>query len=521
MKSLYQLVCSLTSSEKDVVKKYLHCFSGQQSKSTFLTEQLFDYLLKQKDVPSEKNSCIAIYGTFRKKDALFEKLKQRLKNKLLEAICLDLNNHKNDFLDEIDYVSLRIKKKSSQARFLFYAKSALDITYSLLDELIADCKKYEFYAPLTEHLKFKLYRYGFKEKKIFKELCTEIERYEECDAAVYKANNYHYQLIYLSEHTAKNNPKKILDFLIDAISDLQNAFKKTRSVTVYYYLKYLEVNYFMARRDYIQARRICLDLIKLVRQEPAVKRRRRIGIAYDYFSRCEFYLGNYEQSAEYAKTAQGNFVFFSHNYSVALEQEFYALFFMKKYSAAIEIADKMIHCTTKEELGGFRYEKYNYLLSNAYFSAGRFIEALHLLKKQKELSKDKSGWEIGIRTLRIMTFIELGSMDEASKAIYRLKDFLTYLNKKDPASIRDKSILHLLLIAERKGFLFHLLNGTAFDHLSTLSSSDEATRWEPFTHELIPFHEWFAGKMKHKLPLQVKVGSAKTLPKAKEKTASH
>lgn len=93
-----------------------------------------------------------------------------------------------------------------------------------------------------------------------------------------------------------------------------------------------------------------------------------------------------------------------------------------------------------------------------------------------------------------MTLIELLKLDEASNLIHSLKLFMIRTDKKTAISTRDKKILNLLLVAERNGFMFHILNGKAEKYLSLLCSETEEYRWEPFTHEIIPFHVWFAEK---------------------------
>ena len=55
--------------------------------------------------------------------------------------------------------------------------------------------------------------------------------------------------------------------------------------------------------------------------------------------------------------------------------------------------------------------------------------------------------------------------------------------------------------------MFSLLNGSADKYLSVLSGGENFAKvsnfgkveWDPFTPEVIPFHEWFTGKMKKQL----------------------
>jgi hypothetical protein len=173
---------------------------------------------------------------------------------------------------------------------------------------------------------------------------------------------------------------------------------------------------------------------------------------------------------------------------------------MNQYEQSSAIANKMITSATRKELGEFRYSKFNYLLANSLFKQRKFNDALHLLAQSREISKDKNGWEVGARVLTIMALIESLKLDEASLAILSLKQFFKRTDKITPISLRDKIILNLLLGAERKGFVFTTLNGNTEKYISDLQFNNEKTRWAPFTHEVIPFHDWFAEKMGKTMP---------------------
>jgi hypothetical protein len=168
---------------------------------------------------------------------------------------------------------------------------------------------------------------------------------------------------------------------------------------------------------------------------------------------------------------------------------------MEKFEQAEVVANKMLASATKKELGGFRHAKYNYLLANALFKLRRFNEAFNILSQPREISSDKAGWETGARILTIMTLAEMLRLDEASLAVVSLKQFFIRTGKETPISTRDKKILNLLQIAERTGFAFTLLNGNTDKYMQSLCSKEEEYKWQPFTHEVIPFHLWFSEKM--------------------------
>jgi tetratricopeptide (TPR) repeat protein len=518
MQDLYSLIHSLTSSEWQSLQSYFTCFTPHdESKSKYL--ELASLLMNSGECPSGKSCCLKIYGV--KRDPNFEKLKSRLKEKIMDFLLTDISCDKQKELDEADYNIIKITKKTAQFRQLFYSKNRLPLLYGLLNEIIFLAKEYEQYSIVVEHLRIKKGLVSWnKGGAEFEKIDSEMGKYFEYNRLVNKAEHYYYKLIMQYEYEGNPNIKKISSFLKKAIEDVRNGYELTESPLINYRLKMLELDLYQMNKDFLKARSTCLELLAVVRNNKSVYRKQRVGIVYDQISRCEFYLGNFKQAAESAIEAQKNFNLNSENYCIALEQEFYSLFAMKQYGQSMDIANKMISSATPKELGEFRFSKYNYLLANALFKLKRFEEARQLLSQTRAISKDKAGWEIGARVLGIMTQVEMLKLSEASSAIESLRKFIDYTNKKTPVSTRDKTILDLLIGAERKGFMFSQLNGKTEGYLAILNSSDKKTKWEPFTHEVIPFHEWFSGKMKkHILPVSP-VKELAPVKKKKEKVVS-
>ncbi len=496
MENIYSLIKCLTSSEWESFRNYLTCFSTHES-SEVKYLKLSDFLRKSEDCPSQKRCSYVIYGAYDKTS--IEKLKSRLKEKALDFLLTDISFDKQQELDEGDLAIIKIKKKSAQFQQLYYSKKRIpNLLHCMLDEIIALAKQFEQYSNLVEHLRLKKALVSWKKGKTeFEEIEFEIEFYNECGRLVNKAEHSYYELIMLGEFSGRNNKEKLDTFFIRSVEELDGYYQKTKSPLIKYHLKFLELGYYQHKENFLKSRSICLELLDIVRNNKSVYRRQRVGVVYDNLSRCEYYLSHFKQAAEWAREAQKHFNTGSENFCIALEQEFYALFSIGQYDQAVIIANKMINSASRKELGEFRYAKYNVLLANALFKLRRFNEALNLLSQEMEISKDKAGWETGKRILKIMTLIEMLKLDEASLAVMSLKQFFKYNDKKGMTiSARDKKILNLLLVAERAGFLFSILNGNTEKHMHPLRSDDMNLRWEPFTHEVIPFHAWFAGKMK-------------------------
>ncbi|HET7817704.1 MAG TPA: hypothetical protein VFL70_00200, partial [Bacteroidia bacterium] len=325
---------------------------------------------------------------------------------------------------------------------------------------------------------------------------NELNKYKIKQEAFIKAEQYYQNLIMLYDYNGKCDKKKVNTFLIAIIAEVGKDYEQTQSPIISYYLKIFEMDHYQLHENHVKAKDTCLELLDIVRYNKSVYRKERVGIVYDHLSRCEYYLENYKQAAEWAKEAHKYFNRGSDNYCVALEQEFYALLAMEDYDKAKEAADKMRTGAAKEELGAFRHAKYNFLFANALFKGGRYKEVITLLSQGLEISKDKAGWEIGIRVLGIMACLELERFNEAAFSIERLRKFIAFTEKKTPVSVRDKTIGSLLQALEKQAFAFTSLSAKAGKYLELLSSKEKEYCWEPFTHEVIPFHEWLKSKCK-------------------------
>ena len=500
MEDIYELIQGLTSSEWASFQRYLTCFSAHNPvKIKFL--HLAEFLIGAKQCPTEAACILKLYGT--KEESGFRVLKLRLKDKILDFLLSDIALANQEGLDKVDLAHIHIKKLSAQFQQLYYSKSRQPIALKLLEEIIAKAKEYEYYFSAVEHLKFYRGLIGLRKgEKEFERITNEINENLVASNYLLKAETYYQQLMIMYDFKGKPEKKLIKEFLKNAILSIKQGCDTIKSNSVTYYLKFLEMDFYQLQEDHRMARRTCLELLELVRYSKSVYRKQRVAVVYDHLSRCEYYLGSYKNAVSCAQDAQLHFIPNSENYCIALEQEYYALFAMKEYANAGVVAYKMVVSATRKELGEFRYGKYNYLLANVLFCERKYREAAGLLSVQLEISKDKVGWSLGLRILSVMILIETQKFDEAGFAVMALKQFVKNSEKKTPVSLRDKKILNFLLVAEKSSFNFSKLNGNADKYLKILSSPDVEHRWEPFTHEVIPFHEWVIAKMNRKAAMQ-------------------
>ncbi len=494
MKALHQLIHSLTPAEKDILRNYLQCFSRFSNSTETRTLVLAEYLMGKDQPPSDKEASHAIYKCG--PDSRFGRLCQRLRNKVLECSVMDINIDRNEMLDEADLAIIRIRKKTSQFHKLYYTNSSYEMVNQLLDEIITQSKEYEYYIGVIEHLRYKSYRIGFRKgEKVFEKINDEVEKYERCYAVVNRSISLYHRLVMMYNFQGNENYGKVNKFISDSIKELKSNYFESKSPVALYYIKFFELDWFMNQTKYVRARRVCLDMLDLIRNNKSVYRKQRLGTVYLNLNACELYLGNYKQAGLSAKYAKENFFKNSANYYIALEQEFFALFYDGKYEEAEKVSGELMQ-SAAAEVGEFRHSKYCYMRAAALFRLGNCQAALNQFSGRMEISKDKAGWELGIRILSLMCNIELLNFDQAASQVNSLKVFISRQRKRSPIGQRERVISQLLDSLSRTGFVFTRLNGNTDKQMSELCSKEKPLRWEVLSPELIPFHLWMAGKMR-------------------------
>jgi len=121
---------------------------------------------------------------------------------------------------------------------------------------------------------------------------------------------------------------------------------------------------------------------------------------------------------------------------------------------------------------------------------------LDYLKISLEIEQDKTRWNISLRILSIMLFIELYKHNETEHALESLRKYMERATKNDEISPRDILIVKTLRELEKDNFEFRSKNTTITKMLNDLSAKDTPLSWEHYSSELIPFHKWLEAKKK-------------------------
>jgi hypothetical protein len=146
------------------------------------------------------------------------------------------------------------------------------------------------------------------------------------------------------------------------------------------------------------------------------------------------------------------------------------------------------------------------------------------LNNLEEIEKDKEGWNLWIRIMRILCSIELLKLNLIDYDIESFRKYIQRLNRSRDVRKRDQLILKVLLELDRCDYDFEEVSEKQEKTLEMLKSLDKEYKWQPNSPELILFHDWFQAKLNKQayhpnFDIYRKVISKKSIKKDKESKA--
>jgi hypothetical protein len=278
------------------------------------------------------------------------------------------------------------------------------------------------------------------------------------------------------------------------IATLRNDFEQTSAGMVGYYLYLLQTEFFQVQREYAKASEYCLRIVEVVRNNPAVYHKRRLGISYLNLSQNEIFNHYFDYSLGFAKEARKYFEPGTVNHNLGLELEFYAHFYDGNVDLAQLALEDLVYDPEAEQ-SEFRLAWRHYLMACTQFVQKHYKVANDHLNETKALNKDKVGWNLGVRTLTIMTAIEQEHFDYADTLIVSMQQFVKQALKGTALRQRDETILELLLELRKHSYDFEAAISKKQNLLPALCSDNLELSWQTQSPELIIFHKWFESKL--------------------------
>ena len=489
---IVKFIQSLNEKEIQVIDDYIQSIYLLSGSNTGESKQLklFRYITQNKNIELPDSELSKFVGT-----SNLASLKYLLSEKIYDALLLNKHIQNETVFSPREQIVFSLKKKALLIKTLYRTlnQGRIETVNFMVSETIKLAKENEVFDVLVEILivqkQLKGMRSGILE---FENINNEIIFYENCFKCVQNANDAYYRLILNQDFINSLTKKELEQHIRSSIKQMESDLKKTKAQEINYYMHILQIALYENEKNYKKALELCKKWLALIKKSNVSYGKDRIGFAMANIVQFNVLIGNYKEAAVTAKNAQQFHISNSFNYLTLKEQEFYANFYAGNHKDAFKCTAEMLD-HSMADTGGYRKSKFVYYEACILFETKQFKEALQLLNKSLEIEKDKTGWNIALRTLNIMVFIELSKINEASRSLEALRKYIERLTKSDEVKQRDILIIKLLREIEKDGFRFDPKNANSSKMLKELSEKGKPTSWNYYTPELIPFHEWVKG----------------------------
>ncbi len=485
---LKKLIDGLRPQEQKNLRKLLGAYSSAGENKSL---KLFDQLRKDPAPNGEK-----LRKRLGQSSGSFKKMIERLRNRALEALLLDVNLDPKEAYSPFARETIRCKKRLLEARIML-GRGLDEEYYQIMETVVEKGRKYELYDELVQALDSlkneKALRQG---KKIMEQYWEDLEFYEKCRQYRMKAREWAFRY-YAEQVDFKGQNNQKVGLLTEAIAELQQYHRETGSAYIAEKLYNLRMAYYEVIGDLDLCCETAMAIVRLIEKEPAVHTEQKLSGAYADLADNEMFACRFEEAVEHARKAREFVSPENYNSLLALEMEFRGCYYLGWLEKAEHVAEELLRLSPSEGTP-FQSSRRQYLKACLLFLKGEHRKSFSLLQQLQPIEEDKEGWNIGIRLLSILNLYERAYLDTADTYIESLRKHIERIGEEEPVRERDQMILKILRQWEHQSFDLETTWETCLEEFELLDSSDPAFRWEIDTPELIVFHHWFRDKLEGK-----------------------
>ncbi len=485
---LHNLVHQFNTHEQSLIRFAIKGTKDVEENKSLL---LFEFIISQQKCPSSAITSKVIYEGA--PDTRIHKLIVRLRSKILDIIISENFLTKTDRVSERSLLRINARKKLLQKLTLASMNGGVDANHILIEESIRDAKKSEYLLILVELYSLKKQMAIFSNNaKEYDSYTQQLEYYKRCYFIEEKIVHHYNDISKDKGYGNSVSPKKTIKHLKGVISEVNKEKKYLATSYSKYLFNIIQLEYLFCIGKFIEAKKL---LNKLHRQMGSIMLARgntHVTIRVESeLSTCELFLGNYEKAIKHSETAllllsKGKS---RQNYFITLEVLFYIIFYTNDFTRAEKILSELLSDRGSFE-NDFRLAKPHYLQACIHFKKREYKHALEIFNNPTPLTKDKTGYDIAMRILRIQCLLALSRLDEAASQIENLRKHVNRNYKKSYISDRNVLISKILVLMQKRGFSSKS-NKTESGLIKILAGLTGKHKWLPLTPELIKFHEWY------------------------------
>lgn len=447
----------LSIAEKEIVRLYLTVFYDKYSNSGSIYSNLFETL--------SKNDDFEILHSKFSPDALRKNL-ERLEQKILEALSLEVNTSRRSTFDQVDRDYLRVLSLIKHYKILALSGNAVD-ALPILRRILKISRRIE----LFDFALFALYQIA--DISVMRNISTksldvfeEIENTETSRELFNKSLITKYKLFKL--YLVDRPNQKQLDWLLNLNNILDEIKQKQPESSTRRNILYGQLLYFDKVKNYSKCLKICQELEILVAENYPIRKDREITTIK--INRVIFGVldQQFENSLSLVREILSGESLTDINKSYLITMKARLEMCLGEYEPAIQT----VSANQDNEWFSNSYKaQCDFIMSVCYYMIGDYTNTINTITSHADIRKDKSGWNFYARLLLIMSFYKLENTDVA---INELENFKRYLHGKS--------------LNERQQYQNKLITSIVNSKPATTDVVVNES-WDPTSAEVLDFNE--------------------------------
>ena len=486
-KSLKNIVNKLTEEEIKALKKTLSINTVLKNESKSLN--LINLLISDKNYSfiEIQNS---IYG--KSNYSAFNKLLNRIKQKVFETIILDLTISSNNF-SKRNKVNLDLRKKLLQADIL-QLKGIRKEVVPIYNYIISHSKYFELFDIQVSALVSKQ-RIQLISSRVnsFAKINDEIEYAESCHKALKTSSKIYNDIINKINNSI--NQLSYIEELKSLIVKLKEYYLIYKLPTIGFYLFTLEAEIYENNLFYDKSKDALENAQNILLKNESAYTENRYGTVLLNLSNSNIFLFQFDQAINLALESKRYFKNLPLTLKIVDEILFYVYFYKFDYINCSKILSNNNNINYDDDN---LKNKFYYFQACLFFINGNYIESIDALSKCNEIINDNEGWNINKRILLILNRIELKEYDLIELQIQNFEKYIKRISNNKSSVQRQVLILRILTKLIQEDFNFKNVYNKRLKYFNILESKTGIFRWQIKSPELIIFNDWFKFKMKER-----------------------
>jgi hypothetical protein len=483
MDLIFDIYKKLKNHEIRQIRNYLTSSPFEFDKVGKLFELVTRYKDKDEEFFSQK-----LYD--RPPDNTFRVTKSRLK-RILEDVIL---NDKSVTDYDTAYVNAQLqgKKRILQGEILL-GRGAYKASKNLLLQVVANSRKFSLHNELfwAEMLLHRSQSINLSVKE-FEKGTVKLLELNETNSLVNEAAIQHYAITNVLTQTSLKDDQ--LHDITQKIDRIHKIALKTKSPLANYYFLLSKILFLQYTFNYAEALKYCKMHLDLIRKEPSVRSKQRIGSAYFQLTETSLRKGDLKEAQKYVEETMGHFSNEETNSLVVAGTGFRIAFFAEDWKKAEQIIlEAFAH--PRFAASPFRAAIWHYNHSCLLFKTGRNSEALRALNEATPLLGDKVGWNLTFRLHEIMLLFEAGLFDVLETKILNMRQFVKR-TQKNSETYRPMKLIQILMEWHKNSLDIKKTLQTAKRQLLDLKEFHQNIPFDPSTGELVRLETWLEAKIK-------------------------